>query len=324
MQYTANIIYFEHGLRSGNIDVCSQNDFSHTFLLSMTTTLSPADQAPFLEIFLKYVKTEQIISCLRISDSKSNSYFHLLALQKFESADCAIFSSLFQLLKQCQSNLNGYLNTDKKNPLHVCVEAGNDLLLRVYVNFIPHVNAQDRFGNTALHYAVKLQNLVSIKALLRVSADPGINNNELETPLTIATVMADVMIQQCLTNSKSKNAGFCYGPLVCYDPPMIQNANCAFEAENDLEVSLQKNETAFVLLQLQGWFLIETLSKKKGIVSHWCLNEWNRDKNSNRRTLDYLIDDSLSLYHLIERNGLFFYYVCLCLFLYFCVFMIFN
>ncbi|KAF2177987.1 ankyrin, partial [Zopfia rhizophila CBS 207.26] len=48
------------------------------------------------------------------------------------------------------------------------------------------INARDKFGCTALHYAVSVGNVHIVRDLVRAKADPAITNNEGDTPLMIA------------------------------------------------------------------------------------------------------------------------------------------
>lgn len=66
-----------------------------------------------------------------------------------------------------------------------------------------NINARDREGATAVHYAVKDRNLLALKKLIEVGADINLANNENLTPLAIAAG-GDLEIIDCLVANGAK------------------------------------------------------------------------------------------------------------------------
>ncbi|KAK5051609.1 hypothetical protein LTR84_003261 [Exophiala bonariae] len=83
----------------------------------------------------------------------------------------------------------GIVNNDGKTPLHMAAESGQcgaiDVLLdRMWANTAR--DQHDRFGNTALHYAVLAGKLVAVRSLLRACANHSLRNKNGDTALDIA------------------------------------------------------------------------------------------------------------------------------------------
>ncbi|MBH0096216.1 ankyrin repeat domain-containing protein [Psychrobacter sp. NZS113] len=92
--------------------------------------------------------------------------------------------------------LQQMVNEKKIDPLHITeVESWNYLhranlinpspkeTIQFYLNQGVHVNAQDCYGMTPLHYAMRVQNVDAAKLLLEAGADPNIPDEKKLTPL---------------------------------------------------------------------------------------------------------------------------------------------
>ncbi|MEE3701802.1 ankyrin repeat domain-containing protein [Mannheimia haemolytica] len=76
---------------------------------------------------------------------------------------------------------------DKWNYLHriLCYFNPSVELVRFYISNGLDVNAQDKYGMTPLHYAMRAKNVDAAIALLNAGADPNIENKDQVIPLSM-------------------------------------------------------------------------------------------------------------------------------------------
>lgn len=89
-----------------------------------------------------------------------------------------------------------YIDFRQFKPIHYACECGNLQVLNLLLTHKADINAQNAFGDTPLHLAVKKNFLKIIKILLedeRIDVD--MKNNEGYTPLDIAKVSFTLKIE---------------------------------------------------------------------------------------------------------------------------------
>jgi hypothetical protein len=268
----------------------------------------------FLTVTLERFTLGQIKRCLVLLDKDMNSFFHLLGLRLLEEDEnesvkdeIDLISILFEMLDLFEGDLPN-LNKDRKTILHCAAEGGNDLILRVYLSYICDVNAVDSNGWTALHYAVQSQNLNSIKALLKEGAKPLLSDNNGVSSIGLASQMRDNAILALFASEEKCKFDFENFVIFINNPPQIARAIHEFTAESDIELSVKKGEILFVLLECSfKWCMVESSSSQRGYVPMSCVICGSNpnvpgDVVSKRMTLDYLLENPESLYHVVEQN----------------------
>lgn len=98
------------------------------------------------------------------------------------------------LLKQHPQHNLLAVNSDKKNWLHKVTDSMNPdepppVTISYLINQGIPINAQDVYGMTPLHYAMRSQNADAAIALLEAGADPNIPNRDNVIPLAMIGVI---------------------------------------------------------------------------------------------------------------------------------------
>lgn len=94
---------------------------------------------------------------------------------------------MFEFLQGCDLGVG--LTPLKESPLHLAIYQEDGLSLPVVDFLIQNSGSLDRQtkeGNTPLHYCVIYNKIECLRLLLRVGANPNIENNNNKTPLDIA------------------------------------------------------------------------------------------------------------------------------------------
>jgi len=94
-----------------------------------------------------------------------------------------------RLLSPFQADPSCYLTATQQTPLHIAVQNRNFPFVQIIIALLNHgadPDAQDIDGNTALHIAMKLQNIPAVTILLKRGANPNKTNRLEQTALDIA------------------------------------------------------------------------------------------------------------------------------------------
>lgn len=110
---------------------------------------------------------------VNLKNQKERTCLHYAVKKKFTFFDYLLIILLMPVL------LIGYF-------LMVSKTKQNETLVRMLLNAGVEVNAIDRYGYTALHYACEMKNQTLIPLLLEAHADPMIRNKHGESSLDIA------------------------------------------------------------------------------------------------------------------------------------------
>ncbi|WP_044469612.1 ankyrin repeat domain-containing protein [Mannheimia massilioguelmaensis] len=99
---------------------------------------------------------------------------------------------------------------DKWNYLHriLCYFNPSLNLVRFYIDNGLDINAQDRYGMTPLHYAMRSKNVEAAMALLNAGADPNIPNQDNLIPLSMIGYLPDRLDLLKLMLEKGANVHF--------------------------------------------------------------------------------------------------------------------
>ena len=120
------------------------------------------------------------------------------------------------LLKQHPQHNLLAVNSDKKNWLHKVTDSMNPdepppVTISYLINQGIPINAQDIYGMTPLHYAMRSQNADAAIALLEAGADPNIPNKDGLRPLSMVGYTKDRLDVLELMLKKGGNVHFYNG-----------------------------------------------------------------------------------------------------------------
>ena len=120
------------------------------------------------------------------------------------------------LLKQHPQHNLLAVNSDKKNWLHKVTDSMNPdepppVTISYLINQGIPINAQDVYGMTPLHYAMRSQNADAAIALLEAGADPNIPNKDGLRPLSMVGYTKDRLDVLELMLKKGGNVHFYNG-----------------------------------------------------------------------------------------------------------------
>ncbi len=176
--------------RAGNLDLLIELATDPT-RKDLLTTVNVMNQTP-LHLLLRNTRStlenrqeaylKKMVSLGRViptlasiqPDNQGNSMLHYAAGQNHHEL---LKLLLLHTLVLTWHNING------QTPLHLAAREGHEQAIKLLLNHkidIP-INAKDKDGNTALHCAAAINDLSSIKLLVKAGADPYLANNDSKT-----------------------------------------------------------------------------------------------------------------------------------------------
>jgi ankyrin repeat protein len=103
--------------------------------------------------------------------------------------------------KQEKSEIN---LADELTPLMIACQKDEKEIVRILIRASADLNIQNKYGDTALHLALKSGNCFIAKLLIASQADLNLQNNLGQTPLMLAASQGDDSIVRELINAKAK------------------------------------------------------------------------------------------------------------------------
>ena len=105
-----------------------------------------------------------------------------------------------RIVKRNSDSIN-YVNNKYESALILATKSKNIIAVNELLKFDVLVDQQDYLGNTALYYAVEMNNIPVIKNLVNKNANPNIKNNEGRSPLDLAHENGNKTVLNLLTNT---------------------------------------------------------------------------------------------------------------------------
>jgi ankyrin repeat protein len=143
--------------------------------------------------FLKYPSFD-----LEYIDNNGNTMLMLCAMNNMQQ--------MIERVIENNVNIINNVNNRNENALIIATKLDCSKAIATLIEYPIFVNQQDCLGNTALHYAVDIENTFIIKLLIKTKADINIKNNDGFTPIDIAKEKKNDDLVNCLTNSSSSQS----------------------------------------------------------------------------------------------------------------------
>lgn len=164
----------------------------------------------YLLIFFLILVTSFTISCGKGKTSNENTKNgKSLSGEEIREFFKLIKDSNYDKVKKLISDNNAYLFAvdssikEYQSPLNVAVIRGYNNIAEIFIKSNANLNYKDVYGNSALHYCAKVNNIVVARMLLEYKADVNIQNLSKETPLHFAARYNHLEIVKLLLEYKA-------------------------------------------------------------------------------------------------------------------------